>query len=1222
MSAISAVFSLVDEMSFKMDAIASSGLKALNSIDDAAAMANDAFDSASESAESASRAIDGMSHSLDSYENALSNSQSATSDYSSSLEDMFGLCEQAAGNLYQALEAGTDIHQKLADAAGDSSEALIELEKAQADAERAMNYYDQVLISGTEDLGELEKAAETAQHAAEQLAEANGKAADEIEKVSKQSEEAGDKGEEAGKQGVNAAEVISTTLATLGITEKLKDIADAAFEIANAFSEAESTVVKATGATGDALNGLEDSMMSAYSTARDADLDATAGAIGEINTRLGYTGDELTTTTNKFLDFASATGGNATGSVRTVTQLMNQWNVSNKDLSLTLDKLTYAGQVSGISVDSLSSQLTNNKAVLEQLGFTLDDSIAMFSQFELKGTNTATVMTGFRTALSSGAITSLEDLYNTFDKIQMGLITTTDAADIFGKRAGPAIVNAVKDGSFAVDDLKAALESSQGTLETTTDAAQTMEQKMNQAQNSIKTAFTEAVQPMAEGVNEVFANLLDGVGEFLQEHPAVTKAIVALTTAIGVLVAGIAGITFVTKVAIPAIKTLGTAIAGSMGPIGWVVIGITALTAGLGALAAMSKTEVTEYDKLTEASKRQSDELDNLNAEYEKTCEQFGETSDEARAMKYDLDEATESFNANKKTVAELYSEIDSLCETANNSVEAYQNSTKEIDDQQENAQILIAKLKELGSTSEKTAGTQLQMEAIIDRLNTDFPELGISIKDVNGNLDGMIDKIDKLSGAQSKQAKYNAAKTSLADFKTEEEKLKKALQEAEDARAAAGKKYSDVVGDNIWSAGRAFFSGDEKEYNKMYEEALAKEEAARKALGDVQAQIKDCETTIDEYGDMVTGTSEETVTAYDAITVAVNDVSAQTQELIEKYNEAYAAAHDSVSGQYSIWENAAEVIPTSVYTINTALDSQVDYWDKYNTNLTNLLDKGDKIDGLTDVLAAFSDGSPESVNAIAGMAQASDDQLKQMVESYKKLQEQQDKVATSLADTRVDFEGELDKITGDMEKAVGKMNLDEEASKAATATIEAYAAAIRATKGKAVDAAAAVAAETQNAIYKAYDLSNPITDGKSGTSTPTTGYAVGTENAKPGLALVGENGPELINFGGGEIVYPTDKTEKILDSLASGREYKAAVPESRYDGENSFPAVPSVQYSAPDKSEKTITLEIAGSGKISIDKGTNKNEILSVLQANLAPVLLNIIQNEVFEEGESAYDY
>jgi phage-related protein len=48
-------------------------------------------------------------------------------------------------------------------------------------------------------------------------------------------------------------------------------------------------------------------------------------------------------------------------------------------------------------------------------------------------------------------------------------------------------------------------------------------------------------------------------------------------------------------------------------------------------------------------------------------------------------------------------------------------------------------------------------------------------------------------------------------------------------------------------------------------------------------------------------------------------------------------------------------------------------------------------------------------------------------------------------------------------------------------------------------------------------------------------GYATGTNNATSGLHLVGEAGPELIDFRGGERVYNASNTEKILSNAGSG---------------------------------------------------------------------------------------
>ena len=44
-------------------------------------------------------------------------------------------------------------------------------------------------------------------------------------------------------------------------------------------------------------------------------------------------------------------------------------------------------------------------------------------------------------------------------------------------------------------------------------------------------------------------------------------------------------------------------------------------------------------------------------------------------------------------------------------------------------------------------------------------------------------------------------------------------------------------------------------------------------------------------------------------------------------------------------------------------------------------------------------------------------------------------------------------------------------------------------------------------------------------------GYANGTDDADPGLALVGENGPELVNFNGGEQVYSNEDIEQLLQA-------------------------------------------------------------------------------------------
>ena len=52
--------------------------------------------------------------------------------------------------------------------------------------------------------------------------------------------------------------------------------------------------------------------------------------------------------------------------------------------------------------------------------------------------------------------------------------------------------------------------------------------------------------------------------------------------------------------------------------------------------------------------------------------------------------------------------------------------------------------------------------------------------------------------------------------------------------------------------------------------------------------------------------------------------------------------------------------------------------------------------------------------------------------------------------------------------------------------------------------------------------------------------------------------------------------------------------------------------------------LEIAGSGAIEVNGngGADRATILEILTEHLKPVLMKIIQSEIYEEGELSYEY
>lgn len=56
---------------------------------------------------------------------------------------------------------------------------------------------------------------------------------------------------------------------------------------------------------------------------------------------------------------------------------------------------------------------------------------------------------------------------------------------------------------------------------------------------------------------------------------------------------------------------------------------------------------------------------------------------------------------------------------------------------------------------------------------------------------------------------------------------------------------------------------------------------------------------------------------------------------------------------------------------------------------------------------------------------------------------------------------------------------------------------------------------------------------------------------------------------------------------------------------------------------DRNIFVHIDGSGPIEVTgNGANKETILEVLTDHIKPVLLNIIQGEIYEEGDFSYEY
>ena len=275
-------------------------------------------------------------------------------------------------------------------------------------------------------------------------------------------------------------------------------------------------VTKKTGATGEALQDMQDRTRNIAKT-MPTDF-ATAGtAVGEVNTRFGLTGDALEDLSVKFIKFAELNDTDVSSSIDNVQSMMAAWGVETEDAGLMLDMLTKAGQDSGVAVDTLSQQLMQNKTALDDMGFSLDESVDLLANCEKNGIDTSTMLGGLKKALQNSAKegkSSAEALSELQEKL-LGAESDAEASQIamelFGNKAGPAIADACRDGRLSLEDLGYSMEDLAGTTETTFDGIQDPLDQMQPILNTLKDTGAQLVTDLGPAIVTVLGAVSDGV---------------------------------------------------------------------------------------------------------------------------------------------------------------------------------------------------------------------------------------------------------------------------------------------------------------------------------------------------------------------------------------------------------------------------------------------------------------------------------------------------------------------------------------------------------------------------------------------------------------------------------------------------------------------------------------------------------------------------------------
>jgi len=1319
MADLLARFKLVDEMSDKLGTMAEKGQSMTEQWERAGDAASAALEGIAGGVSTAVSSVDGIATSIDNLQAAMGQADywtDAVGNYSRELLEatysteelvemglksadaleeqnrMLELCEQSASELGRSMDATAQIQQDLsaamdeaaqtadrladnedvsaetkqalAKASTEAAEAMRELEKAQQEADEALEAYNQTMASGTSDLNQLEAAAERAGHAAENLAEANGRASEATEELSNASEQAAEEAEGAGNKGTDAIGAVAGALAAAGITAKVMEIAGAVYELAGSFSEAEKTIVGATGATGRELDELMSNSLDVYASSSAENLNEVAAGMMNVKTATGLTGDALEEATDAALVLNNVLGYEVSESSRTAGALMKNFGVSaqeaynliaigaqngadkNGDLLDVLNEYSAQYSALGLSAEEFVSSLVDGAEAgvfsVDKVGDAVkefnirakDGSDTTAEAFELLGMN-ADVMSEKFAAGGDTARTAFFEVVNALESMDDPMAKNAAAVGLFGTQYEDLeatvlpVLSGIEGGTLDMYDAV-------GTL---AEGAQSMGDEWQAAGNSIKAAFGAAITPAVSAGSSALAGFVQGVGEFLQEHPAVTKAITAIGVGLGVVVAGFALYAAGTAVATAATALFGTTLSAAIWPITAIAAAIAAVTAAALFLVDAFQEDLGEVEGLTATTREQYYELQDLNAEYEEACEKYGETSEEALRLKYQVDDLTASYEANKQTVEEFTAEVDALVQSHDELISSYEEGMATIDQNEVGTLSLIQKLEDLASTTNRTAAQEEQMKAVIDQLNTDLPELALSYDDVASSTEKSIEAMKQAAEAQAEQERQAEQKQAYVDLLKEQANLEEEIAKAEENVRLEQERMDNMSGwDHFWTGG-------EWDDLEAYQAALDELNAA---YAENQAALQGIE---DDWAGVAEAAEEaaESPSSYEeAVSIAYENVRAKVEELCAAYDEAYQAALESFEGQFGLFDEAEADMDATVANAQAALDSQLAYWESYSANVETLKNTSAEDLGVTQenyeaLMAYAQSGSEEAAGLAASMAEAinsgNTEAVAALAETVGQVQAAKETAAAAVADWQTDFTAQMNAIEQEMQDTINGMDLSEEASAAASSTINSYANQIRAGKNGAVSAAREVA----SAVTSALSSANATIHVNVTSSGSVAGHAKGTTNAesvflageqgpelvaRPAAAyasgttdstdyfIAGENGPELIVGEQGSTVFPTQETDRLIAALNEKRQ-PLQVFTSGGGSETS-----SGRETAQEQ-VKRILLEIAGSGAIEVSgNGADRETVLQIMWENLKPILMSIIQSEIYEEGDMSYEY
>jgi len=309
---------------------------------------------------------------------------------------------------------------------------------------------------------------------------------------------------------------LATKISALAIAGKALSFLKKTFDD---FQQSQKTLVMATGASWEELQKLSNVMLHVQWQVAQTQWEI-AEAVGELNTRLWLSWEELERFTTKYLKFASVTGQDWKQAIESNVKMFSIWWVSLDKQAEYLDKLVVAWQKTGVSVQNLTSQLQTNAPVLQELWFSLEDSIALLSNFEQAWIEATQVLQSMKMWLKNLAdewVSPTQALNDVIEWVRDWTLSLSDVMDTFWSRWGAAMFNAIKNWTFDLDAMKDSLNNVSGAVEDTYANMETLGEFISRKWNGAVASFVEWNNKWFQATRELWQMLKDELNPAIEE---------------------------------------------------------------------------------------------------------------------------------------------------------------------------------------------------------------------------------------------------------------------------------------------------------------------------------------------------------------------------------------------------------------------------------------------------------------------------------------------------------------------------------------------------------------------------------------------------------------------------------------------------------------------------------------------------------------------------------